>query len=103
MANKKINDWFKHFAAFVEENSMTAEVTGADEALREIRRLRRVDKDYQEALTMIETLAAAGARITALLHGKEPELQGVLFHSKDGMFSEELVGQRIKALLKKEM
>ena len=55
-----------------------------------------------EALEMVEKLAAAGARLTSLAGGGEVENGDLQFASNDGMFSEHIAHQRILWLLKCE-
>lgn len=77
-------------------------VQSVEELLDEIERLRRVDRDYQEALALLEKVAAAGSRLTTLACGGDAPNGDVLFVSKEGWLSEHYAHQRIRWLLRCE-
>lgn len=68
------------------------------EAVAEISRMRKREQEWADC---IERLASAGYRLMQLAGGADIETGEMQFACKEGMFSEEIAGQRIKALLRK--
>lgn len=63
-----------------------------------VKELRRAQFNAHEALELCERLAAAGYRLMQIAGGAEIECGDMQFACEDGMFSEEIACQRIRAL-----
>ena len=66
----------------------------------EARGVKGLEKDLQDALRLIEELACAGWRLMKLAQGADVSPGDMQMACKEGMFSEMIAGQAIRALLK---